>query len=70
MISIFSNRPRILFLLFFLCASLFGQVKLPKIISDGMVLQRDAEVKVWGWAANNEEVSVLFIDSTVHYESE
>lgn len=64
MISIFSNRPRILFLLFFLCASLFGQVKLPKIISDGMVLQRDAEVKVWGWAANNEEVSVLFIDST------
>jgi len=37
-----------------------AQVKLPVIISDGMVLQRDANVKVWGWAANGEKVTVAF----------
>lgn len=25
------------------------QVRLPKLISDGMVLQRDVSLKVWGW---------------------
>ncbi len=45
-------------------ASASGQVRLPKIISDGMVLQRDADVKIWGWAAQNEKVSLHFIDST------
>jgi len=42
----------------------FSQVRLPELISDGMVLQRDAEVKIWGWAANGEKVSVHFINST------
>ncbi len=28
----------------------FGQVKLPKLVSDGMVLQRNTDVKIWGWA--------------------
>ncbi|MDP4210177.1 MAG: sialate O-acetylesterase [Bacteroidota bacterium] len=38
----------------------FGQVKLPKLVSDGMVLQRNAEVKIWGWASANEAVTVSF----------
>ena len=38
-----------------------GQLRLPRLISDGMVLQRDAEVKIWGWAAAGEEVAVEFI---------
>jgi len=29
-----------------------------------MVLQRNAEVKLWGWTTENETVSVRFIDST------
>lgn len=33
-------------------------VRLPKLISDGMVLQRDARVNVWGWADVNELVTV------------
>jgi sialate O-acetylesterase len=41
-----------------------GQIKLPKLISDGMVLQRDADVKIWGWAAKNEPITVQFLDST------
>jgi len=27
-----------------------ADVKLPKIISSNMVLQRDTEIKIWGWA--------------------
>ena len=37
-----------------------GQIKLPKLISDGMVLQRDVEIPVWGWAHSNEKVVVSF----------
>ncbi|WP_338357404.1 sialate O-acetylesterase [Yeosuana marina] len=39
---------------------LFGNVKLPKLISDGMVLQRDAKIPLWGWASPNEKIIVLF----------
>lgn len=35
-------------------------VQLPKILGSGMVLQRDAEVAVWGWAEPGEHVSVAF----------
>ena len=39
-----------------------GQVRLPKLVSNGMVLQRDANIKIWGWAAPNEAISINFID--------
>lgn len=39
---------------------LTAQIRLPKLISDGMVLQRDTELKIWGWASPNEEVSLQF----------
>jgi sialate O-acetylesterase len=42
---------------------IYCRVKLPKLISDGMVLQRDANVKIWGWAAIHENISVSFHDS-------
>jgi sialate O-acetylesterase len=38
----------------------FCRVKLPVLISDGMVMQRDANVKIWGWADANEKVSINF----------
>lgn len=38
-----------------------GHVRLPKLISDGMVLQRDANIRVWGWATAGEKVSVSFL---------
>lgn len=37
---------------------LFGDVKLPAIIGDHMVLQRDAKVPIWGWADAGEAVTV------------
>ena len=41
-----------------------GQVRLPRLVSDSMVLQRDANVKIWGWASPGEQVSVSFINKT------
>jgi sialate O-acetylesterase len=40
-----------------------GQVRLPKLIGNGMVLQRDADVKIWGWSAANEKITISFLDS-------
>ncbi|MFO7659098.1 MAG: sialate O-acetylesterase [Bacteroidales bacterium] len=47
-----------------LAVDVFGTVRLPRLISSGMVLQRDADIKIWGWADKSEEVIVKFIDST------
>jgi sialate O-acetylesterase len=38
----------------------FGQIRLPKLISNGMVLQRDIATRVWGWASPRENVSLKF----------
>ena len=36
-----------------------ADVSLPKVIDSKMVLQRDKEVPVWGWADEGEEVREL-----------
>jgi sialate O-acetylesterase len=44
-----------------LCLSvLSAQVKLPVLISDHMVLQRDKDLNIWGWASAGEKVTVKF----------
>lgn len=35
-----------------------ADVRLPALFSDGMVVQRDAPLPVWGWAEPGEEVTV------------
>ncbi len=35
-----------------------SQIRLPHLISDGMVLQRDAQIKIWGWAGPAEVVTL------------
>jgi sialate O-acetylesterase len=37
-----------------------AQVRLPQLISDGMVLQRDTKLKIWGWASPGEKVRINF----------
>lgn len=37
-----------------------AQLRLPRLISNGMVLQRDATLKLWGWAKAGEKVTVAF----------
>ena len=45
-------------LLLFLSCDLSAQIRLPKLIGDNMVLQRDQPVTVWGWASPKEKVRV------------
>lgn len=40
--------------------SLLANISLPKIFGDNMVLQRDKPVRIWGWAATGEKVTVQF----------
>jgi len=39
-------------------------VKLPRLFSDGMVLQRDVPLKIWGWANPGEKVKIDFFGKT------
>ncbi|RYC67177.1 sialate O-acetylesterase [Spirosoma sordidisoli] len=42
-----------------------AQVRLPKLIGNGMVLQRDVPLRIWGWAKAGERISVRFRNKTV-----
>ena len=48
----------ILFLMIFAALSSSAAVRLPHLISNRMVLQRDTELAVWGWADPGEKVTV------------
>lgn len=49
-------------LIVFICSVTMGisQITLPEIITNGMVLQRDANIIIWGWASPNEQVVATF----------
>ena len=64
MINCFYRNRLVFILSLFISITSFSQVKLPKLISDGMILQRDTQVKIWGWSDKNEKITVRFIDST------
>ncbi len=58
------NILRIVSGLILLPNMLFAQVRLPKLVSDNMVLQRDEPITIWGWAAPKEMVTVTFKNKT------
>jgi sialate O-acetylesterase len=45
---------------FFNNTLLVAQVRLPAIIRDSMVLQRDTKIKLWGWAKPAENINISF----------
>jgi sialate O-acetylesterase len=45
-------------------------VKLPRLISDGMVLQRDVPLNIWGWADPAEKVKIEFLGKTYHAKAD
>jgi sialate O-acetylesterase len=52
---------------FFLFLAPFGssaQVRLPQLIADHMVLQRDNPITIWGWASPSEKILVTFDGKT------
>ncbi len=59
-------KSKIFFILLFSIVSnvLFAQLRLPALVSDNLILQRNAENKIWGWASPNESVKIVFPDET------
>src|SRR5579875_1991277 len=45
---------------FFLIPSAFSEVRLPQLIRDSMILQRDSKINIWGWAAPGEKIKINF----------
>lgn len=41
-----------------------AKVKLPALVSDGMVLQRNQKLKIWGYADAGEKITVKFLNKT------
>jgi len=56
----FAKISLALFALMTAFTSVDAAVRLPKVVSDGMVLQREVNVTVWGWAEPGEKVTVRF----------
>jgi len=52
------NNLIALVLFLIICNTAFSNVTLPNVFSDNMVLQRNTEVMIWGWANSQEEVVI------------
>ena len=50
--------PVALLALYLTATACFADVKLPALLSDHMVLQRDKPVPIWGWAEPGEKIIV------------
>jgi len=53
-------KKSIVFILLIISAISSANVRMPLIFSDGMVLQRDKQIPIWGFADVNESVEVHF----------
>lgn len=51
----------VLFSLLFLSQTMWAAIRMPRLFSDGMVLQRGMEVPVWGWSEPGQTVSVCLL---------
>lgn len=51
-------------LLLFLVLSIGAQarLRLPALVGDNMVIQRNAAVKLWGWATPGSQVQLVFME--------
>lgn len=50
----------VVFVVFLSSCSLIAQVRLPRVIRDSMVLQRETKVSIWGWAKPGEKIKLSF----------
>lgn len=51
---------RLLLLSLVICCSLRAQVRLPRLISNNMILQRETQLNIWGWATAGEKINLGF----------
>lgn len=50
-------------LLVFLCKTK-ADIRLPKLVSNGMILQRNTNVTIWGFASPRENIRITFLNKT------
>ncbi len=48
---------------------IYSQIKLPRLIRDSMVLQRDIPLTIWGWAAKAEKITLTLNGKSYHTTS-
>lgn len=60
------GRVIILWVLLFVGCGLDAQIRLPQLISNGMVLQRGIDLKIWGWASPHEPITVSFVEQNYY----
>lgn len=46
-----------------------AEIRLPSIISDGAVLQREVPIRIWGWADPSEKFEVVWKKKTYHVQA-
>ena len=44
------------------CNISYGEIRLPRLVRDSMILQRDTKVKIWGWASPGEKIKIDFLN--------
>ena len=50
--------------LIILSTAVKSEVKLPRFVSDGMILQRDQTIPIWGWGDAGEKITIIFDGKT------
>ena len=71
--TILMSIPSMTLLILGLCTipiSTSAEVHLPNIIGNNMVLQREIEVPIWGWAIPGKEITVEFAHSKTRAEAD
>jgi len=58
------KKQFILTLLLIITFFAYGNIRLPRLISDNMVLQREKPITIWGWGSPGEKVTVQFNKQT------
>jgi sialate O-acetylesterase len=60
--GLYLQMKKILILSILILSSVLVQaiIKLPALVGDNMVLQRDAKINLWGWAAPGEKIGLQF----------
>ncbi|POY36655.1 9-O-acetylesterase [Solitalea longa] len=59
------KKAALLFVLSVFACTLKAEVKLPALVGDHMVLQRDKPLNIWGYANSGEAVTINFANKTV-----
>ncbi|MBC7887331.1 MAG: hypothetical protein H7Z13_05535, partial [Ferruginibacter sp.] len=52
----------VIFLGLIVSVNAYANIKLPSLVADNMVLQRDKPLTIWGWADADEIISVTFLE--------